>query len=310
MFGKNGYNSSEPWKPENKMKIAWIGTGVMGASMAGRLMAAGHKLTVYNRTKSKATALLADGAQWADTPAEAAADAEVIFMIVGYPKDVEAVALGTDGILSAAKPGVILVDCTTSSPGLAKKIAAAGAAKNVAVLDAPVSGGDIGAKNATLSFMVGGDAAAFEKVKPLFEVMGKTVVLQGGSGAGQHTKMVNQILIASGMIGLCEALLYAEKSGLDPLTVLQSVGGGAAASWSLSNLWPRMIAGNFESGFFVEHFIKDMGIALDEAKRMQIELPGLELAFRLYNKTAELGCGRKGTQALLLALREINTPQQ
>jgi 3-hydroxyisobutyrate dehydrogenase len=288
------------------MKIAWIGTGVMGASMAGHLQKAGHELTVYNRTKSKADALLAGGAQWADTPAEAAKNAEVIFMIVGFPKDVETVALGADGILSSAKPGAILVDCTTSSPALAQKIAAAGAAKNIAVLDAPVSGGDVGAKNAALSFMVGGDKAAFEKVKPLFEVMGKAIVLQGGAGAGQHTKMVNQILIANGMIGLCEAMLYAEKSGLDPLKVLQSVGGGAAASWGLTNLWPRMIDGNFEPGFFVEHFIKDMGIALEEAKRMNLELPGLELAFTLYNKTAALGYGRKGTQALLLALREMN----
>jgi len=288
------------------MKIAWVGTGVMGVSMAGHLQKAGHELTVYNRTKAKAAALIAGGARWADTPAEAAADAEVIFMIVGYPKDVAAVALGDDGILSSAPSGSILVDCTTSSPALAVKIAEAGEAKRIAVLDAPVSGGDVGAKNAALSFMVGGDADAFEKVKPLFEIMGKTIVLQGGPGAGQHTKMVNQTLIASGMIGLCEAMLYAEKSGLDPLTVLQSVGGGAAASWGLSNLWPRMIDDNFEPGFFVEHFIKDMGIALDEAKRMNLELPGLSMAFELYNKTAEFGYGRKGTQALLLALREMN----
>lgn len=288
------------------MKIAWVGTGVMGVSMAGHLQKAGHELTVYNRTKAKAAALIAGGARWADTPAEAAADAEVIFMIVGYPKDVAAVALGDDGILSSAPSGSILVDCTTSSPALAVKIAEAGEAKRIAVLDAPVSGGDVGAKNAALSFMVGGDADAFEKVKPLFEIMGKTIVLQGGPGAGQHTKMVNQTLIASGMIGLCEAMLYAEKSGLDPLTVLQSVGGGAAASWGLSNLWPRMIDDNFEPGFFVEHFIKDMGIALEEAKRMDLSLPGLSMAFELYNKTAELGYGRKGTQALLLALREMN----
>ena len=181
---------------------------------------------------------------------------------------------------------------------------------DAAALDAPVSGGDVGARNATLFFMVGGDAAVFGKIKPLFTVMGKSAVLQGGPGAGQHTKMVNQTLIASGMIGICEALLYAEKGGLDPLTVLQSVGGGAAASWSLNNLWPRIIAGNFEPGFYVEHFIKDMGIALDEAKRMKIQLPGLELAFKLYSKTAELGYSRKGTQSLVLALREINKGQK
>jgi 3-hydroxyisobutyrate dehydrogenase len=288
------------------MKVAWIGTGVIGASMAGHLQAAGHTLTVYNRTKSKAEALLANGARWAATPAEAAADAEVCFTIVGYPADVETVTLGTDGILSTAKSGTVLVDCTTSSPALAQKIAASAKAKGIDALDAPVSGGDIGAKNATLSFMVGGDAAIFEKIKPLFAVMGKSAVLQGDPGAGQHTKMVNQTLIASYMIGICEALLYAEKSGLDPLTVLQSVGGGAAASWSLTNLWPRMISGNFEPGFYVEHFIKDMGIALDEAKRMNLQLPGLELAFKLYSKTAGLGYSRKGTQSLLLALREMN----
>lgn len=288
------------------MNLAWIGTGIMGASMADHLLAAGHRLTVYNRTRSKAGALLAKGAQWADTPAAAAVTAEVIFMMVGFPKDVETVVLGEDGVLGSTKSGSILVDCTTSSPALAQKIAQAAKIKGIAALDAPVSGGDIGAKNAALSFMVGGDAAAFEKVKPLFAIMGKPAVLQGGPGAGQHTKMVNQILIASNMIGVCEALLYAKKSGLDPLTVLQSVGGGAAASWSLSNLWPRIIDGNFEPGFFVEHFIKDMGIALDETRRMKIKLPGLELAFKLYRKTAELGYSRKGTQALLLALREMN----
>ncbi len=287
------------------MKIGWIGTGVMGASMAGHLQKAGYALSVHNRTKAKADALLEGGARWADSPADAAADADVIFMIVGYPADVEAVALGDDGILGSAPAGSIVVDCTTSSPALAEKIAAAGKEKDIAVLDAPVSGGDVGAKNAALSFMVGGDTTAFEHVKPLLELMGKTVVLQGGPGAGQHTKMVNQTLIASGMIGVCEALLYAEKSGLDPLTVLQSVGGGAAASWSLTNLWPRMIDDDFEPGFFVEHFIKDMGIALDEARRMNLKLPGLELAFELYQKTQQLGFGRKGTQALLLALRNM-----
>ena len=281
----------------------------MGASMAGHLQAAGYALTVHNRSKSKAEPLLGKGATWAATPAAAAAHADVIFMIVGYPRDVEAVVLGADGILSAAQPGAILVDCTTSSPALARSIAAAAQAKGMTALDAPVSGGDVGARNATLSFMVGGDTAAFETVKPLLALMGKTVVLQGGPGAGQHTKMVNQILIASGMIGVCEALLYAERSGLDPLTVLQSVGGGAAASWSLNNLWPRMISGNFEPGFYVEHFIKDMGIALDEARRMHLNLPGLALASTLYHKTAELGFARKGTHALLLALRAMNAAE-
>ncbi len=288
------------------MKIGWIGTGVMGASMAGHLLDAGHALTVYTRTRAKAEALIEGGARWAASPAEAAREADVVFMIVGFPEDVEAVALGEEGILEGIPAGGILVDCTTSSPSLARTMAEAGRDQGVAVLDAPVSGGDVGARNGTLSIMVGGDEEAYAAVTPLFEIMGKTVVRQGGPGAGQHTKMVNQTLIASGMIGLSEALLYAEKSGLDPMTVLQSVGGGAAASWGLSNLWPRMINQDFEPGFFVEHFMKDMGIALEEAARMNLKLPGLELAAELYRKTAELGYGRKGTQALVLALREMN----
>ena len=292
------------------MRIGWIGTGVMGASMADHLLEAGHDLTVYNRTKARAEMLLKKGAKWADSPAEAAVDAEVVFTMVGYPADVEAVVLGEDGVLSAARPRTVLVDCTTSSPALARRIAAEAQAKGVGALDAPVSGGDIGARNATLSIMVGGDPEVFEKAKPLLELMGKTVVLQGAAGMGQHTKMTNQILVAAGMIGICEALLYAQKSGLDPRRVLESVGGGAAASWSLTNLWPRMIEGDFEPGFYIEHFIKDMGIALEEARAMNLNLPGLELARRLYEKTKQAGHGRKGTQALLLALREGESPDE
>lgn len=285
------------------MKIGWVGTGVMGGPMAGHLLRAGYELTVYTRTRSKADALLQRGARWSNTPAGVAEQAEAVFMMVGTPADVEETALGQDGILRTLPAGSVLVDCTTSRPELAQRLARAAEARNVASLDAPVSGGDAGARNASLSFMVGGDRSAFERIRPLFDCMGTTVVLQGGPGAGQHTKMVNQTLVASVMIGLCEALLYAERSGLDPLTVLRSVGGGAASSWALTQLWPRMIDGDFEPGFYVDHFIKDLEIALKEAERMGLHLPGLALARELYKRTAQAGFRRKGTQALLGALR-------
>ncbi|MBL8796061.1 MAG: NAD(P)-dependent oxidoreductase [Planctomycetia bacterium] len=286
-------------------RIGWIGTGVMGNSMCGHLIKAGYQATVSTRTKEKAKALLDAGAAWADTPKAVAEKSDVIFAIVGFPSDVREVFLGKEGALAGSKPGSSLVDMTTSQPTLAVEIYEAAKAKGVASLDAPVSGGDVGAKNAALSIMVGGDEADFEAVKPLFECMGKTIVRQGPAGSGQHTKAVNQILVAASMIGVCESLLYATKAGLDPTTVLQSVGGGAAASWSLNNLGPRIIAGNFEPGFFVEHFIKDMGIALDEARRMKIALPGLALVSQLYNAVHAQGYGRKGTQALFLALEQM-----
>jgi 3-hydroxyisobutyrate dehydrogenase len=289
-----------------KTRIGWIGTGVMGSSMCRHLITKGYAATVYNRSRDKARSLLDAGAAWADSPRAVAERSDVVFAIVGFPPDVREVFLGPQGALAGSRSGTFLVDMTTSDPSLAKEIYEKAKAKGVASIDAPVSGGDVGAKNAALSIMVGGDAQAVESVRPLLECMGKTIVHQGPAGAGQHTKMVNQVLIATNMIGVCEALLYAYQAGLDPKTVLQSVGGGAAASWSLNNLGPRIIDRNFEPGFFVEHFIKDMGIALDEAKRMGLVMPGLALANQLYLAVKAEGWGRKGTHALMLALEQLS----
>jgi 3-hydroxyisobutyrate dehydrogenase len=289
-----------------KTRVGWIGTGVMGRWMCQHLMTKGYRATVYNRSKDKAGPLLQAGAEWADNPQKVAERADVVFAIVGFPKDVREVFLGGQGALAGARPGSVLVDMTTSEPSLAREIYEAAKAKGVGSVDAPVSGGDVGAKNAALSIMVGGEADAVEAVKPLLECMGKTIVHQGSPGAGQHTKMVNQVLIATNMIGVCEALLYGYKAGLDLKTVLQSVGGGAAASWSLNNLGPRIIDRNFEPGFFVEHFLKDMRIALDEAERMHLALPGLALAKQLYEAVRAQGYGRKGTHALMLALEHLS----
>ena len=289
-----------------KTKIGWIGTGVMGSSMCGHLIAAGYAATVFNRTPDKARALVEKGAKLADSPRAVAAASDVVFTIVGYPHDVREVTLGPDGTLAGARPGSVLVDMTTSEPALAVEIDRAARAKGVHSVDAPVSGGDIGAREARLSIMIGGEKEVVDALRPLFEVMGKTIVYQGPAGAGQHTKMVNQVLIATNMIGVCEALLYGYKAGLDLEVVLQSVGSGAAGSWSLNNLGPRMIAGNFEPGFFVEHFLKDMGIALAEARRMNLSLPGLALAEQLYRAVAAQGYARKGTHALMLALASVS----
>ncbi len=289
-----------------KTRIGWIGTGVMGSSMCGHLMAAGYRATVFNRTAAKAQPLVGNGASLADSPRAVAEASDVVFTIVGFPRDVREVTLGEQGTLAGARPGTVLVDMTTSEPALAIEIERAAKAKKVHAVDAPVSGGDVGAREARLSIMIGGEKADVDALRPLFETMGKTIVHQGPAGAGQHTKMVNQILIASNMIGVCEALLYGFKAGLDLNVVLQSVGSGAAGSWSLNNLGPRMIAGNFEPGFFVEHFMKDMGIALAEARRMQLSLPGLALADQLYQAVAAQGYTRKGTQALLLALADLS----
>ncbi|MFO0969155.1 MAG: NAD(P)-dependent oxidoreductase [Gemmataceae bacterium] len=288
-----------------KTRVGWIGTGVMGRWMCQHLMTKGYKASVYNRSKEKAGPLLEQGAAWADTPQKVAEAADVIFAIVGFPRDVREVFLGAQGALAGAKAGKVLVDMTTSEPSLAQEIYQAAKTKGVHAVDAPVSGGDVGAKNAALSIMVGGDADVVEAIRPLFECMGKTIVHQGGAGMGQHTKMTNQVLIATNMIGVCEALLYAYKAGLDLNTVLQSVGGGAAGSWSLNNLGPRIIQRNFEPGFFVEHFIKDMGIALEESKKMGLVMPGLALAHQLYLAVQAEGWGRKGTHALMLALEHI-----
>ncbi len=289
-----------------KTKIGWIGTGVMGKSMAGHLLSAGYEVTLYSRTPAKSEDLLARGARWAATPLEVAKASDIIFTMVGYPHDVREVTLGAEGTLAGSKAGNILVDMTTSEPSLAVEIARIAAGKGIGSVDAPVSGGDIGARNAALSIMIGGDAKDVDAVLPCFEVMGKTIKHQGPAGSGQHTKMVNQLLIGPMMIAVCEALLYAQKAGLDPLKVIESVGSGAAGSWSINNLGPRIIKRDFEPGFYVEHFIKDMGIALAEAKRMGLALPGLGMAEQLYLAVQAQGYGRKGTQALMLALEQMS----
>lgn len=290
----------------DKTRIGWIGTGVMGSSMCGHLIKAGFSATVYSRTKTKAQGLLDQGAAWADSPSAVAAASDVIFSIVGFPADVREVLLGETGALAGASEGAILVDMTTSEPSLAVEIAEAAQARSVHSVDAPVSGGDVGAKNAALSIMIGGEEEVVSALQPCWDAMGKTIVHQGGPGAGQHTKMVNQILIASNMVGICEALLYGYKSDLDLPTVLQSVGSGAAGSWSLSNLGPRIMDNNFDPGFFVEHFIKDMGIALAESKRMGLTTPGLALAHQLYLSLQSQGHGRDGTHALEVTLAKMS----
>jgi 3-hydroxyisobutyrate dehydrogenase len=292
------------------MKVAWIGVGVMGGPMARHLLDAGHEVRVYTRTRTKALDLEAGGAVWAGSPADAARGAEVVGTMVGFPSDVEEVVLGPEGVLAGMEGGGLLIDFTTSSPALARRVAEAAAARGIGALDAPVSGGDVGARNATLSIMVGGAREDFDRALPLLEKLGRTVVYQGPAGSGQHTKMVNQVLIATNMIGVCEALLYARRAGLDPHTVLKSVGGGAASSWALANLAPRILRDDLEPGFYVEHFIKDMGIALEESRRLGLQLPGLELAHRLYTRLAAMGGARQGTQALIRALESLTEERE
>ena len=282
--------------------IGFIGTGVMGKSMAGHLLSAGYKVSVYNRTAERAQDLINKGAVWRDTIAELAENADVIITMVGYPFDVEEVYLGEGGILKNAKKGTYAIDMTTSSPKLAQKIYKFAKEKDIYTLDAPVSGGDIGAQKGTLAIMVGGNEDHFNAVKPLLELMGTNIILQGDSGAGQHTKMCNQIAIASNMMGVCEAMVYAKQSGLDPERVLDSISTGAAGSWSLSNLAPRMIRGDFEPGFYIKHFIKDMKIAIESAEEMNLSTPGLKLAKSLYEVLADQGAENNGTQALYLLL--------
>ncbi|EHG9399829.1 NAD(P)-dependent oxidoreductase [Listeria monocytogenes] len=280
-------------------KIGFVGTGVMGSSMAGHLLEAGYEVLVYTRTKTKAEDLLEKGALWIKTPGELANKVDILISMVGYPKDVEELYLGENGFLENLTVGTVAIDMTTSSPALAKKMAEFGREKGIGVLDAPVSGGDIGAKNGTLAIMVGGSEDVFLKVKPIFDILGSSVILQGDAGAGQHTKMVNQIAIASNMIGVTEAIIYAEAAGLNPSSVLDSISGGAAGSWSLANLIPRVLKDDFSPGFFIKHFIKDMGIAISEAKQMGLELPGLTLAEKMYQTLAEQGLSEEGTQALI-----------
>jgi len=278
----------------------------MGAPMAGHLLEAGHDVVVTTRSREKAEGLIERGAIWAGSPREAAEGADAVISIVSMPADVEAVHLGKDGTLAAKKLPRFVIDMTTSQPSLAVKLFEEAKSRGVSSIDAPVSGGDVGARNAALSIMIGGEEDAVDACRPIFELMGKQIVRQGGPGSGQHTKMVNQILVGATMMGVCEGLLYAEAAGLDASTVIDSVSGGAAGSWAVSNLAPRIVAGNFEPGFYVEHFIKDLGIALEEASRMQLDLQGLALAKKLYDAVQADGLGRKGTQALFVTLCRLN----
>jgi 3-hydroxyisobutyrate dehydrogenase len=291
-------------------RIGWIGTGVMGISMCAHLQAKGHSVTIFSRTKARSQQLLDKGAVWADSPAAVAERSDVVFTIVGLPSDVRSVYLEDGGILPSARPGTIVVDMTTTEPSLSREIYDAAKVKGVSAIDAPVSGGDVGAKNATLSIMVGGDKDSVDRVMPLFQAMGKNIVHQGGPGSGQHTKMCNQIVLSGTIIGVCESLLYGYKAGLNLETMLSSITKGAAQCWILDNLAPKMVQRNFEPGFFVEHFEKDLGIALDECKRMGIAMPGLGLVRQFYVALKSQGHGRKGYHALLLALEQLSGIQR
>ena len=290
--------------------IGWIGIGVMGRSMCGHLLAAGHSVRVHTRTKASAESILAAGAKWCERPGDVAKDSEFVFTIVGYPADVRAVYLGDGGLVDQAAPGTVLVDMTTSEPVLAGEIYHAAQGRGIHALDAPVSGGDLGARNAALAIMVGGDQEPFERTLPLFEKMGKNIRLMGAAGAGQHTKMSNQILIAGTMIGVVESLLYAVRSGLDMDAVIDVIGSGAAGSWSINNLGRRIAKGDYDPGFFIKHFVKDMGIALSEAKKMGIALPGLALVEQLYVGAMGQGLENMGTQALYIALKNMSAARE
>jgi 3-hydroxyisobutyrate dehydrogenase len=280
------------------MKIAFVGTGVMGQGMVANLLKAGHEVTVYTRTKAKADGLLALGAKWASSPAESARGADIAISMVGYPDDVEEVWRGPQGFMSSAKPGCVLIDMTTSSPALARSLAVEASAKGFGPLDAPVSGGDRGAREGTLTIMAGGAQKDFDFAQPVFAAMGKTIVLQGGPGTGQLCKLANQIGIASGMIAMAEALAFARATGLNLETTLRSISGGGASSWALLNLAPRVLKGDFAPGFYVKHFVKDIGLALDVCREQKVSLPGLELAAKLYAEVVAAGEGDAGTQAL------------
>ncbi len=287
-------------------RIGWIGTGVMGLSMCGHLLDAGHRLTVFNRTRDKALTLLEKGAAWADTPKVVAQNSDIVFTMVGFPDDVQKVILADDGVLAGTEKGDTVVDMTTSSPELAQKIYRECAAKGVTTLDAPVSGGDVGAREATLAIMVGGNRPVFDAVKPLFDILGKTISLMGGAGSGQHTKMTNQILIAGTMIGVVESLLYAQRAGMDAHRIIDVIGKGAASSWSINTLGRRIADGDFGPGFYIKHFVKDMGIALEEARRMRLSLPGLALVHQFYVAAMAMGWENLGTQGLFQVLAVMN----
>ena len=287
------------------VRIGWIGTGIMGAPMAMHLVNAGYQLSVFSRTRAKSEELISKGCQWRDTPSAIAADCDIIFTIVGYPKDVEEVYFGDSGILKSVQSGTVLIDMTTTLPGLAVRIHQAAREKGAWSVDAPVSGGEVGAINGALSVMIGGDEEIVQQVMPVIDVFSKNMVYQGKAGSGQHTKMCNQIVVAGTMIGVCESLVYGFKAGLDLETVLGSITKGAASCWTLDVLAPRIIQGDFEPGFMVEHFVKDLGIALEEAELMNLNLPGLSLAKKLYQSIQDLGQGTKGTQVLYEALENM-----
>ena len=290
----------------SKTNVGWIGTGVMGGSMCQHIVDKGYKAFVYSRTKKKAKKLIDSGATWVNSPEAVAENSDVVFTIVGFPQDVREVYFGNTGVIKGVKRGSILVDMTTTEPSLSKEIYKAAKLKKATSIDAPVSGGDIGAIEGKLSIMVGGDKDAVEKVMSLFRLMGKNILYQGAPGSGQHAKMCNQVMVSGLMIGMCETLLYGFKAGLGLKTMLKSVSRGAAACWMLDNLAPRILKRDFRPGFFVEHFIKDMGIALKEAERMNLSLPGLALVHQLYVAARAQGHGRKGTHALMLALENIS----
>lgn len=298
-YNKFNHTREEINQMNHKKNIGWIGTGVMGFSMVKNLLEEQFTVNIFTRTKEKALPLMDQGAVWKDTVAEVAKSSDIIFTMVGYPEDVESIYFGDEGILHHAKEGAIVVDMTTSKPSLAAKIYTEARKKNIHSLDAPVSGGDIGAKKGTLAIMIGGDQEIFKQVKPIFNILGNNIVLQGKAGAGQHTKMANQITIASNMIGVCEAIVYAKKANLDVEKVLQSISTGAAGSWSLSNLAPRMMKGDYEPGFYIKHFVKDMRIAIESAQEMGLTTPGLDLSLKLYKELEEKGEGDLGTQALI-----------
>ena len=281
----------------SKPRIGFIGLGIMGQSMAGHLLAAGHSMAIYNRSPEKTQALVARGAKAVDTPAQVANQSDIVITMVGYPRDVEEIWLGSGGLIAHAK-NALLIDMTTSSPALAIRLAEIGSKAGHQVLDAPVSGGDVGAREAKLSIMVGGEVTAFEKALPIFNLMGSKVVRMGDSGAGQHTKMSNQIIIASTIMGVSEGLAYAKRAGLDSQALLDCIGGGAAGGFQLNMMGARIAKGDFAPGFFIEHFLKDLGIALHEAEQMGLDLPGATLARKLYDQMANDGHGRLGTQAL------------
>jgi 3-hydroxyisobutyrate dehydrogenase len=291
----------------SNQSIGWIGTGLMGLPMCMHLVDAGHDVFVHTRTRHKAGPLIIKGAHWCETPAEAASRSDVVFSMVGYPRDVEEVIMGEQGVLARAKPHAVIVDMTTSTPTLAKKIYLRAQEMGLRALDAPVSGGDVGAREARLAIMVGGDRDVYEQVVALFKILGKTILYMGGPGSGQHTKMANQITIASTMIGVVESLLYAYRAGLDLETVIDIIGTGAASSWSLNNLGKRIVKGDFTPGFFIKHFIKDMEIALDEAGRMKLDLPGLSMACQFYRAASAMGYEDLGTQALYKVFEKMNS---